>query len=52
MLQFHRAHGPDIVFIHHVLSDTHIQIPPTSYIGLILRSTTVDTASCSTVDGI
>ena len=29
----------------------HIQIPPTGYVGLILRSTHVATASRSTVEG-
>ena len=29
----------------------HIQIPPTSYVGLILRSTAVATASPSAVEG-
>ena len=29
----------------------HIEIPPTGYVGLILRSTAVATASRSTVEG-
>ena len=33
------------------LSQIHIKIPPTGYVGLILRSTAVATASCGTVEG-
>ena len=29
----------------------HIQIPPTGYVGLILHSNTVTTASWSTIEG-
>ena len=33
------------------IAQVHVQIPPTSYEGLILRSTAVATASRSTVEG-
>ena len=40
----------DIFLKEHYLN-LHIQIPPTGYVGLILRSTAVATASRSTVEG-
>ena len=47
-LQFKQIINHTIIYTHYCV---HIQTPPTSYVGLILRSTTVATASRSTVQG-